>query len=115
MEVTICCLCCSISSFMHIYQMEVTICCLCCTITKNVCYDNFKCVFLKMCIFCSLRHIFPIVFARIRSNFQRMMSATFKIFGIFFRLHRVYLRARSAPILTNFLFSVIISVLFIRF
>ena len=77
----------SISSFMHIYQMEVTIYCLCCTITKKNCYDNFKCVYLKMCIFCSLRQIFPIVFVRIRSNFQRMIirllymfRATFAIF-----------------------------------
>ena len=53
--------------------MEVTIYCLCCTITKKNCYDNFKCVYLKMCIFCSLRQIFPIVFVRIRSNFQRMI------------------------------------------
>ena len=77
----------SISSFMHIYQMEVAIYCLCCTITKNNCYDNFKCVYLKMCILCSLRQIFPIVFVRIRSNFQRMIirllymfRATFAIF-----------------------------------
>ena len=100
----------SISSFMHIYQMEVAIYCLCCTITKNNCYDNFKCVYLKMCIFCSLRQIFPIVFVRIRSNFQRMIirllymfRATFAIFWFFFILHLVYLRARSSPILTIFL------------
>ena len=37
--------------------MEVTIYCLFCTITKKNCYDKFKCVYLKTCIFCSLRHL----------------------------------------------------------
>ena len=45
----------SISSFMHIYQMEVTICCLCCTIncTKIVMITSnpfiSKCVFFVAC------------------------------------------------------------------